>query len=77
MATARTTLAESSTVDPAEVAFEVLDRLGAAPAAPRFAAIGALATQFSEAAEAEAATITPMERAAIDGPITFTIVLPR
>ena len=60
-------------VDPAEVAFEVLDRLGAAPAAPRFAAIGALATQFSEAAEAEAATITPMERAAIDGPIAFTI----
>ena len=32
-------------VDPAEVAFEVLERLGAAPAAPRFAAIGALATR--------------------------------
>jgi len=60
-------------VDPAEVAFEVLDRLGAAPAAPRFAAIGALATQFSEAAEVEAATVTPMERAAIDGPVAFTI----
>jgi exoribonuclease-2 len=60
-------------VDPAEVAFEVLDRLGAPPAAPRFAAIGALATRFSEAAEVEAATATPIERAAIDGPIAFTI----
>ena len=29
--------------------------------------------EFSEAAEAEAATVAPMERAAIDGPITFTI----
>jgi exoribonuclease-2 len=60
-------------VDPAEVAFEVLERLGAAPAAPRFAAIGALATQFSEAAQAEATTVVPTERAAIDGPVAFTI----
>ena len=60
-------------VDPVEVAFEILERLGAAPAAPRFAAIGALATEFSEAAQVEAATVAPMERAALDGPVTFTI----
>lgn len=60
-------------VDPVEVAFEVLERLGAAPAAPRFAAIGALATEFSEAAETEAASVVTIERAAIDGPLAFTI----
>jgi exoribonuclease II len=60
-------------VDPAEVAFEVLDRMGAAPAAPRFAAIGALPTEFGEAARVEAVTVTPRERAAIDGPVAFTI----
>jgi exoribonuclease II len=60
-------------VDPVEVAFEVLERLGAAPAAPRFAAIGALPTEFSEAAEAEAASVVTTERAAIDGPLAFTI----
>ncbi|MGH7913659.1 MAG: ribonuclease catalytic domain-containing protein, partial [Candidatus Binataceae bacterium] len=60
-------------VDPVEVAFEVLERLGAAPAAPRFASVGALATEFSEAAQVEAATVAPIERAAIDGPIAFTI----
>ena len=60
-------------VDPAEIAFEILERLGAAPAAPRFAAVGALATEFSEAAQLEAATVAPMERAVLDGPVTFTI----
>jgi exoribonuclease-2 len=60
-------------VDPVEVAFEVLERLGAAPAAPRFAAIGALATEFSEAAETEATAVLPVERATIDGPLAFTI----
>lgn len=60
-------------VDPAEVAFEVLDRLGAAPAAPRFAAIGALPIEFGEAARVEAVTVAPRERAAIDGPVAFTI----
>ena len=63
----------ASEVDPVEVAFEVLARLGAAPAAPRFAAIGALAAEFSEAAEAEAVTAVPIERAPIDGPVAFTI----
>jgi exoribonuclease-2 len=60
-------------VDPVEVAFEVLKRLGAAPAAPRFAAIGALATEFSAAAETEAAAAVPIEHTAIEGPIAFTI----
>jgi exoribonuclease-2 len=60
-------------VDPAEVAFEILERLGAAPEAPRFAAIGALATRFSEAAQAEAASVVPVEREPIEGPMAFTI----
>jgi exoribonuclease-2 len=60
-------------VDAAEVAFEILERLGAAPGTPRFAAIGALATEFSEAAEVEAASVVPVERAPIEGPVAFTI----
>src|ERR1700730_195338 len=60
-------------VDPVEVAFEVLERLGAAPAAPRFAAIGALATEFSQAAETEAMAVLPVERGTIEGPLAFTI----
>ena len=63
----------ASDVDPVEVAYEVLERLSAAPAPPRFAAIGALATEFSEAAQIEAASVVPIERAAIDGPVAFTI----
>ncbi len=60
-------------VDPAEAAFEILDRLGAAPAVARFAAIGALPTEFSEATLAEAAAAAPAARAALDGAMTFTI----
>src|SRR5689334_10599815 len=41
----------ASDVDPVEVAYEVLERLNAAPAAPRFAAVGALVIEFSEAAQ--------------------------
>lgn len=63
----------ASDVDPVEVAYEVLERLGAAPAAPRFAAIGALATEFSEAARIEATSVVPVARTAVDGPIAFTI----
>jgi exoribonuclease-2 len=63
----------ASDVDPVEVAYEVLERLSAAPAAPRFAAIGALAIEFSEAAEGEAVSAVPVERATIDGPVAFTI----
>ncbi|MGZ6243006.1 MAG: ribonuclease catalytic domain-containing protein, partial [Candidatus Binataceae bacterium] len=60
-------------VDPVEVAFEVLERLGAAPVTPRFAAIGALVAEFGEAAEAEAVAVVPVEREPIDGPVAFTI----
>lgn len=60
-------------VDPAEAAFEILDRLGAAPDVPRFAMIGALPSGFSEAALGEAAAAAPAERAALDGAVTFTI----
>jgi exoribonuclease-2 len=41
-------------VDPAEIAFEILERLGATPAAPRFALIGGLKEEFPEAACREA-----------------------
>jgi exoribonuclease-2 len=60
-------------VDPAEAAFEILDRLGAAPDVPRFAAIGGLPLEFSEAALAEAVAAMPAERAPLEGPATFTI----
>jgi exoribonuclease II len=63
----------ASDVDPVEVAYEVLERLNAAPAAPRFAAVGALAIEFSEAAQREAATVVPPERKTIDESVTFTI----
>ncbi len=60
-------------VDPAEAAFEILERLGAAPQMPRFAAIGALPTSFSEAALSEAAAAAPPERPPLDGSLAFTI----
>jgi len=41
-------------VDPAETAFELLERLNAAPEAPRFALIGGLRMEFPEAASREA-----------------------
>jgi exoribonuclease-2 len=60
-------------VDPAEVAFEILDRLGAAPGVPRFAAIAALPTEFSEATTNEAAAVAPAARPPLCAPVTFTI----
>ncbi|HZO82343.1 MAG TPA: RNB domain-containing ribonuclease [Candidatus Binataceae bacterium] len=60
-------------VDPAETAFEILERLGAAPALPRFAAIAALPSEFSEAALAEAAAAAPPIRPPLATPATFTI----
>ena len=42
-------------VDPAETAFELLERLNAAPEAPRFALIAGLRMEFPEAASREAA----------------------
>jgi exoribonuclease-2 len=63
----------ASEVDPVEVAYEVLDRLGAAPEIPRFASIGALATSFTEQAEAEARTIERPARPEFQGPAVFSI----
>ncbi|HXW82819.1 MAG TPA: ribonuclease catalytic domain-containing protein, partial [Candidatus Binataceae bacterium] len=60
-------------VDPAEAAFEILDRLGARPQVPRFAFIAGLRTEFSEAAVAEALATVPGPRALSDGGYAFTI----
>ncbi|MGH7907270.1 MAG: ribonuclease catalytic domain-containing protein [Candidatus Binataceae bacterium] len=51
---------------PAELAFDLLERLGSPPDRPRFAMVGGLARNFSEAALREAGDITPRERPAID-----------
>jgi len=55
-------------VDPAEASFEILERLGAKPDAPRFAFIGGLHPRFSEAAETEAASsrVAPRPRIEAD-----------
>ncbi len=51
-----TAMIEAAVTDitPAEAAFEILERLGAAPSGPRFVIIGGVRTGFSEAALAEA-----------------------
>jgi exoribonuclease-2 len=56
--------AVSADVTPAEAAYEVLERIGAAPLGPRFAVIGAVRSIFSEAVLAEAAAVTPPARPA-------------
>ena len=55
----------ASDISSAEAAYEVLERLGAAPQGPRFAIIGGLRNAFSEAALAEAvvAVAPPRPRA--------------
>jgi exoribonuclease-2 len=60
-------------VDPAEAAFEILQQLGATPAAPRFAMIAGLRTGSSEAARVEAAAATPPPRPRADGGYAVTI----
>lgn len=45
-------------VPPAEAAYEVLERLGAAPPGPRFALIGGIRTNFGPAALAEATSVS-------------------
>jgi len=52
-------------VTPAEIAVEVLDRLGGLPAAPRFALVGGLPSGFSEAVRREALEAVAPERAAV------------
>lgn len=60
-------------VDPAELAFEVLDRLGVPPPGPRFAVIRGLKTQFDAEAELEAATVVPGPRPPLDAALAVTI----
>ncbi|MGO9455311.1 MAG: ribonuclease catalytic domain-containing protein [Candidatus Binataceae bacterium] len=60
-------------VDPAEAAFEILERLGAKPEAPRFAFIAGLRTQFSDAAIAEMTEAVCAPRPLMDTGFTITI----
>jgi exoribonuclease-2 len=60
-------------VDPAEAAFEILERLGARPRVPRFAFIAGLKDEFSEAVMKDAAEAAPGPRALTDGGYAITI----
>jgi len=60
-------------ITPAEAAYEILERLGAAPPGPRFVIIGGVRTGFSEAAIAEANQVVPPVRAASDDVGAVTI----
>jgi exoribonuclease II len=70
-----TAILESSVTDitPAEAAYEILERLDAAPLGPRFVVIGGVRTEFSEAAQAEAQSIAPPERQFSDVGYAVTI----
>ncbi len=58
---------------PAESAFEILARLGAAPAGPRYVIIGGIRTKFSAAALADASAATPPPRPPGDDSCAVTI----
>jgi len=60
-------------VDPAEAAFEILERLGARPRVPRFAFIAGLKDEFSDAVMKEAAETAPGPRAISDGGYAVTV----
>jgi exoribonuclease-2 len=60
-------------ISPAETAYEILERLGAAPAGPRFALIGGVRTTFTEAALAEAQTVAAPDRPVCDDPSAIAI----
>jgi len=60
-------------ITPPEAAYEILERLGAAPPGPRFVIIGGVRTGFSEAALAEAGRIVAPEREASDDVGAVTI----
>jgi exoribonuclease-2 len=60
-------------VDPAEAAFEILERLGARPRVPRFAFIAGLKDEFSDAAMKEASEVVPGPRAISDGGYAVTV----
>jgi exoribonuclease-2 len=70
-----TAILESSVSDitPAEAAYEILERLDAAPLGPRFVVIGGVRTEFSEAAQLEAQGIAPPERkfSDVEGSVTI------
>jgi exoribonuclease-2 len=51
-----------SDITPAEAAYEVLERMGAAPPGPRFAVIGGVRSRFNEAALEEAVKVVPPAR---------------
>jgi exoribonuclease-2 len=60
-------------ITPPEAAYEILERLGAAPPGPRFVIIGGVRTGFSEAALAEAGRIVAPVREASDDVGAVTI----
>jgi exoribonuclease II len=60
-------------VDPAEAAFEILERLGARPPVPRFAFIAGLKGEFSDAVMKEALQAIPGPRAISDGGFAVTV----
>jgi exoribonuclease II len=60
-------------VDPAETAFEILERLGARLSVPRFAFIAGLKTEFGDAAMKEALAAIPGPRPVSDGGYAVTI----
>ena len=60
-------------VQPAETAFEILDRLGRPPTTPRFVAIAGLRTEFDPAAIAEASQVEPPARAPAEPLLTVAI----
>ena len=62
-----------SDISPAEAAYEILERLGAAPPGPRFALIGGVRTGFSEAVLAEAQNVTAPDRPPGDDTCAITI----
>ncbi|HZC45053.1 MAG TPA: RNB domain-containing ribonuclease [Candidatus Acidoferrum sp.] len=63
----------ASDVEPAEAAFEILERLGARPPVPRFAFIAGLKNEFSDAAMKEASEVVPGPRAISDGGYAVTV----
>jgi exoribonuclease-2 len=60
-------------VDPAEAAFEILERLGARLRVPRFAFIAGLKDEFSDAVMKEASEAIPGPRAISDGGFAVTV----
>ena len=60
-------------VDPAEAAFEILERLGAPLRVPRFAFIAGLKDEFSDAVMKEASEAVPGPRAISDGGFAVTV----